>query len=464
MSELAAILARRRAKNGEAAAEVEAPAIEQASPPKPVRAPTEEPAAEHSEEPNARRTSSRIAQLQGNLASLNMNAFRPMPMPRKSTASSIVSTGEDYDYERTMKVGMAMPGMAGVPMIGLTKPGIGLPGMMKQPSNEDSSPAPEEPTPAPVLHTTMTRATGPKRRAPTKPRAEVSATGTSTSEAVVETSSTTPLITPEPQGSLFGQSTSETPSSTNLFGHEAVPSPVVPAPVPLPQAPAPVPLPQSAVALPQPPRTNKYLFGPGKVDDNMSDSDWSDDDDLKGGLFGTSKPAPAPTQPRQAPLFGQPIQPAAATLHSTPQASLFGQPAPAANLHSAPEPSLFGNASSATLHSAPQASLFGNASTATLHSAPQASLFGNASSATLYSAPKPSLFGKAPAVREDSHESLFGNTSHSSSSLFGAPKPSSVPTSNPKPYQPRPNLFEVEGSDEEDDDGGGLFGTGLPRK
>ncbi|KDO35116.1 hypothetical protein SPRG_01183 [Saprolegnia parasitica CBS 223.65] len=361
MSELAAILARRRAKDGTGEPAPETPAPEPAaasrpSPPRPFAVPSPEKpvdasdiTAAHEDEHPARRTSSRIAQLQGNLGALNMNAFRPMPMARKSNTSSALSTGEDYDYESTMKVGVAMPGMAGVPMIGLTKPGIGLPGMMKAPSSEEEAAPGDAPQPTPVAHTTMTRAAGPKRRAPTKAKTElpIATPGIAASSA--------PLCATGPPG-----------SSKSLFSDEIVSSPLAAKP-----------------AMAGPPRMNTALFGAG-TKDNSDDSDWSDeDDDTKGGLFG------APHH--------------AATLHAAPVVA----PAPQATLVSAP---------AASLHAALQA--------------------------TLFSQP---IAAEAP-------------------SLFGQPRPSALLGATSAPAPSRPNLFAASDSDDDSDDGGGLFGTGLPKK
>ncbi|OQR83539.1 hypothetical protein ACHHYP_14583 [Achlya hypogyna] len=452
MSELAAILARRRAKDGtgEPAPETPAPAVPSArpSPPKPFSAPspgklfpasspaktfppaspvgvtpppeaateavadaeksTEEAPAHHDDEHVGRRTSSRIAQLQGNLGALNMNAFRPMPMPRKSNTSSAISTGEDYDYESTMKVGMAMPGMAGVPMIGLTKPGIGLPGMMKPQTADDDAPPAEEPTPAPVAHTTMTRAAGPKRRAPTKPTPvaavapqEVPIEAAPTPEATpslfaahdapspVEPVEAPPLFAAAPTEAAPASSTLfvETPapssrpgSSKSLFSDEPASLPVAPKPAA------------------GPPRMNTALFGPPQTaHDDSSDSDWSDDDAPKGGLFGNPTPQPA-------------------TL-AAPQATLQSAPAPA------------------------QATLFGQP----IQPKPET----------------PSLFG-TPA--SSSTSSLFGTpASSSTSSLFGGPAVGQTMAAAPT-NKSRTNLFAADDSDDDSDDGGGLFGTGLPKK
>ncbi|RHY85474.1 hypothetical protein DYB31_006616 [Aphanomyces astaci] len=85
---------------------------------------------------------------------------------------------EDYDYESTMKTGVSVPGMSGgIPMVGLTRPGVALPGLASnEPAVLTSAPEPE---PAAVSHATLSRATGPKRRAPTKPKA-ISSSDTTT--------------------------------------------------------------------------------------------------------------------------------------------------------------------------------------------------------------------------------------------------------------------------------------------
>jgi len=156
-NELAAILARRRARNGdEEVASVSVPAAHAPVTYAPVHrtsASSEVPAKNDSEQEgqnNTRRASSKIQQLQGNLGAFNMNAFRlpgmGAPMPRKST-TSIMTTGEDYAYESTMKMGVAMPGMQGIPMPGLAKTGMKIPGI-----NTEENTTEQENTPLSVAH------------------------------------------------------------------------------------------------------------------------------------------------------------------------------------------------------------------------------------------------------------------------------------------------------------------------
>lgn len=70
------------------------------------------------------RTSLKIAQLQGNLGALNIGAFGA-PKPKVSSGSK---TTDAYDYESVMKTGSAVNTM-GVAMPGLAKPGIRIPGI-----------------------------------------------------------------------------------------------------------------------------------------------------------------------------------------------------------------------------------------------------------------------------------------------------------------------------------------------
>ncbi|RHY77198.1 hypothetical protein DYB26_001377 [Aphanomyces astaci] len=106
---------------------------------------------------------------------------------------------EDYDYESTMKTGVSVPGMSGgIPMVGLTRPGVALPGLASnEPAVLTSAPEPE---PAAVSHATLSRATGPKRRAPTKPKA-----------AAISSSDTTTLSIDD-DAPLFPTSSDASPS------------------------------------------------------------------------------------------------------------------------------------------------------------------------------------------------------------------------------------------------------------
>ncbi|KAJ0395190.1 hypothetical protein P43SY_004582 [Pythium insidiosum] len=205
-SELAAILARRRAKAGDAESSNEAPAIERSTPETPNAVPTPAPRASiaeriarlqqqsaaagpaptpvpipihtsHTSAPSppaptttwptptpstdvplvsdatppvsssieepvaasddaaaggSRRTSGRIQQLQGSLG-INVNPFRPggppggFRKPSTGGGSSIMTTGDQYEHHH---MGVPMPGMgAAIPMPGLAKVGMRIPGM-----------------------------------------------------------------------------------------------------------------------------------------------------------------------------------------------------------------------------------------------------------------------------------------------------------------------------------------------
>ncbi|CAK4080636.1 unnamed protein product [Aphanomyces euteiches] len=497
MSELAAILARRRAKDGtgeEPPKETPAPAVSlpstRPSPPK-VFAPkpfanapapldtasstatatstatsenAEATAAPVEEQPTPRKTSSKIAALQGNLGALNVNAFRPPPT-RKAHTVSAMTTGEDYDYESTMKTGSSMPGMVGIPMIGLAKPGFALPGMAKKESTpDDESQASSEPEPAAVSHATMARATGPKRRAPTKPKVATTAEVDKPTEPVgseVSTDSTEPIVPSVPTESSI-------PSAPSVVS-SAAPS-VVP----------------TAAPSEEPRRPSMGLFGalPSQPPAASAGTIASNTEKRPSGVEHTAEKRDSAT------LFG-----AASSDRPRPPSggvSLFGMaPPPVVEKRTSGTQSLFGsdsgvNSSSSTVTSSSTEAA--SLSTKSLFEPetppkPQPPLVsGPAKLQQLYAQDdddessdewdddKPNALFKSSPAPTATKQQVGG-------SLFGAtPTPALNPAPVLKATQPPPpaktaqpigkatSLFGGDDSDSDSDDAEGLFGTGLPRK
>ncbi|RHY28633.1 hypothetical protein DYB32_005816 [Aphanomyces invadans] len=145
-----------------------------------------------------------------------------------------------------MKTGVSVPGMSGgIPMIGLTRPGIALPGLAaKEAASTEASPAPEE-EPAAVSHEQLSTVTAPA----VSQRASASLFG----DADDDDASSDEWDDDNPKSSLFGG-----------------PAKLSPPPVVAQMAPS--------SSIPKKPVSN--LFG-------ASDSDSDDDAE---GLFGTGVP------------------------------------------------------------------------------------------------------------------------------------------------------------------------------
>ncbi|TMW55951.1 hypothetical protein Poli38472_008599 [Pythium oligandrum] len=429
-----------------------------------------------------RRTSGRIQQLQGSLG-INVNPFRTGGPPggfRKTGSAggggnSIMTTGDQYAHTHGMG-GIPMPGMgAAIPMPGLAKAGIRIPGMAPADASSAEAETASAAASLEASHATMTRATGPKRRGPTRPppgAVRVPFPGATEPTAVEEPAQSpveapsASLSTPEPAAGvlfeappaatlmqaepvtpapLFGYAAPEpapaavqppsfdsTPSepvslaglslndppqqsaATSLFGDAPTTPSAVPTQAPAP-VPAPVPAPQNAA--PPQAKPSSTLFGPNAGGDESSDSDWSDDDAPKGSSQGTLYGAANPP-----PVFSAPTPTSVASSSSVTSAGSTGN--------------LFGASSSSNEAD----SLFG---------APTP-----APAPTPVPAPAPTP-APAPVARVPS----------GSDSLFGPP-PTAPAGAVPvvRPPEQYTSLFggDDDSDDSDSDDEGGLFGTGLP--
>ncbi|KAE9100955.1 hypothetical protein PF010_g14614 [Phytophthora fragariae] len=196
-----------------------------------------------------RRASSKIQQLQGSLG-INVNPFgRPGgPSARTSQRESIMSTGEEQYGHTQHAMGVAMPGMTGsaIPMPGLAKGGFRLPGMA--PEGEEAPAALDD------SHATMNRVAGPKRRGPTRPPPGAFRIPTMAAPII---DNVEPTAAPAAQPAVVAApapaeviepkapvaATPEpTPVATNLFANPAPTPAYTPAPTPV-QAPVAAPMP-----------------------------------------------------------------------------------------------------------------------------------------------------------------------------------------------------------------------------
>nr|CCA23787.1 conserved hypothetical protein [Albugo laibachii Nc14] len=114
------------------------------------------------------RDGSKVQQLKQNLAGIAINQFRPGAAPPRKFGGgeSIMTTGEEYG--RTHAMGIAMPGMgSAIPMPGLAKMGVRIPGFAHASSESREEADSASNTADDMTHDMLTRAVGPKRRAPT---------------------------------------------------------------------------------------------------------------------------------------------------------------------------------------------------------------------------------------------------------------------------------------------------------
>ncbi|KAF1333719.1 Dnaj subfamily b protein, partial [Globisporangium splendens] len=431
-----------------------------------------------SEEPAAPRMSmsERIKQLQGSGGGINVNPFGAGGAPggyRKPSygggGSSIMTTGDQYAHTHSM--GIAMPGMgAAIPMPGLAKTGTRIPGMAAEASEEEATASLD------VSHATMTRATGPKRRGPTRappgavrmpvsygfymmggpvlassddvkeesPTAAVSSPsleshGSTSSLFGVSEPTPAPIEASVPSVSLFrdaAPATSPSPSTTTAYEASTATSSLFGSAAPSQPEPQPQP-----VHVPTPASDDEpvSLFGNDASFSGLSIADTKKDDIAAPSfavsndsfesvsLFGapaapevapTPAPAPVPTPVEAVPA------PVAAQPAPAPAVSYSAAPPLVAPTPAAPQPALFAPAPVQAVQapSASSSSLFGSA----VGRANDDSSESDWSDDDDESSTKPGAAAHAPP--------LFGAgsmpSSHSShSSLFAAPTPAPVAAS-----------------------------------